>query len=194
VQGPEWQNDPDASDHPLTQASDAPQAELIDTARSALARHEWRSAFEILSAADAKQPLPPSALDLLAQAAWWTGQLPIAIEVRERAFAAALKAGDGETAVIVAINLARDHIFRLKTSTAQAWLKRAEQMLEGVDENPGHGWLAGVKAGVAAVMGNNEESIAQATRAIEMRSPTVPSSSSVICRLGYDRTTWRFRT
>jgi len=152
----------------LTQAPDTPQATLIDTARSALARHEWRLAFEVLSAADAKEPLPPDALDLLAQAAWWTGQLPIAIEVRERAFAGALKAGDMQTAVIVAINLARDHIFRLKTSVAQAWLKRAEQMLDGLDENPGHGWLAGVKAGVASVMGDNEESIAQATRAIEI--------------------------
>jgi len=152
----------------LTQAADAPQASLVDAARAALARHEWRSAFDGLSAADAKETLTPEALELLAQAAWWTGQLPVAIESRERAFAGALKSGDMQTAVQVALNLARDNIFRLSVPVAQAWIRRAEQMLEGLEENPGHGWLAGVKAAIASVAGNNEESIVQATRALEI--------------------------
>lgn len=152
----------------MTQAPDAPQIELLDSARGALARHEWRSAFEGLSASDAKEPLPPAALELLAEAAWWTGQLSVAIEVRERAFAGAIKAGDFQTAVLVALNLARDSIFRLAIPVAQAWVKRAEQMLERQPENIGHGWLAGVKASVAAVAGNNEESLAHATRALEI--------------------------
>ena len=140
----------------------------VDAARAALARHEWRSAFDLLSEADAKETLTPEGLELLAQAAWWTGQMPVAIEVRERAYAAALKAGNTEAAVIAAINLARDHVFRLATSTAQAWVTRAEQMLEGEDDNPGYGWLAGVKAGLAGVGGDNEESLRQATRAQEI--------------------------
>lgn len=140
----------------------------MDAARAALARHEWRAAFDDLTAADAKEPLRPEQLDLLANAAWWTGQLPIAIETRERAFAAALKAGDMQTAVLVAINLARDHVFKLAMPVAEAWIKRAERMLEGVDENPGHGWVAGVRAGIAAVGGDNEESLTQATRAQEI--------------------------
>ena len=152
----------------MAQAPEAPQASLVDTARVALGRHDWRSAFDGLSAADATETLTPEALELLAEAAWWTGQLPVAVDARERAFAAARKAGDLPTAVLVAINLARDSIFRLAIPGAQAWIKRAEQMLEGMEENPGHGWLAGVKAGVASVGGDNEESIAQATRAIEI--------------------------
>ena len=149
----------------MTQAPDTPQASLVDTARTALARHEWRSAFDGLSAADAKQPLAPEALELLAEAAWWTGQLPVAIEARERAFAGATRSGDYQTAVLVALNLARDSLFRLSVPMAQAWIQRAEQMLEGQPENIGHGWLAAVKASVASVAGNNEESIVQATRA-----------------------------
>lgn len=149
----------------MTHAPDAPQTSLVDTARAALGRHEWRSAFDGLSAADAKETLTPEGLELLAQAAWWTGQLSVAIEARERAFAGALKAGDPQTAVQVAINLARDSILRMAMPVSQAWLKRAEQMLEGQAENPGHGWLAGVKAAYASVSGNNEESIMQATRA-----------------------------
>jgi class 3 adenylate cyclase len=141
---------------------------LMDTARAALDRHEWRSAFDGLSAADAEHSLAPEALELLAEAAWWNGQLPVAIEARERAFAGAIKIGHFETAVLVAINLARDSLFRLNVPLAQAWSKRAEQMLEGMDENPGHGWLAAMKAGIASVAGNNEESIAQAVRAQEI--------------------------
>ena len=149
-------------------APDTSQVALLDTARAALARHEWRAAFDALAVADAKDGLEPDGLALLAEAAWWTGQMPVAIETRERAFAHAIKAGDMQTAVMVAINLARDYMLSLKTSPAQAWVKRAEQMLEGLDENPGHGWLAVVRAGLAAVMGNNEESLAHATQALEI--------------------------
>ena len=131
----------------MAQAPEAPLASLVDAARAALGRHEWRSAFDGLSAADATETLTPEALELLAEAAWWTGQLPVAVDARERAFAGARKAGDLPTAVLVALNLARDSIFRLAIPGAQAWIKRAEQMLEGMEENPGHGWLAGVKAG-----------------------------------------------
>ncbi|MEO8251064.1 MAG: adenylate/guanylate cyclase domain-containing protein [Chloroflexota bacterium] len=152
----------------MTQAPETAQQSLLETAAAALERHEWRAAFDGLSAADAQQSLSPAGLELLATAAWWTGQLPVAIETRERAFADASKAGDYFTAVEVAINLARDHVFKLAMPTATAWIKRAEKMLEGLEENPGHGWVAGVKATIAAVSGDNEESIAQAKLAQEI--------------------------
>lgn len=152
----------------VTQASESPLVAPVKAARAALARHDWRLAFDLLSAADAKGGLAPTDLELLAEAAWWTGQLPVAIEVRERGFAAALKAEDYETAVRMALNLARYHIFRLANSVAQAWVHRAGQMLEGRDESIGHGWLAAVRASLASVTGNNEESISQATLAMEV--------------------------
>ncbi|MEX2136176.1 MAG: adenylate/guanylate cyclase domain-containing protein [Chloroflexota bacterium] len=152
----------------MTKAPDAQQASPVEAARSALGRHEWRSAFDLLSSADAKEALSPPDLELLAEAAWWTGQLTLAIEARERAFAGATKSGDMQTAVMVALNLARDNIFRLSVPVAKAWIKRVEQMLEGHEENIGHGWLAGTKAGVESVAGNNEEALAQATRAQEI--------------------------
>jgi class 3 adenylate cyclase len=154
-------------EQPLIQAPEG-ERPILEAAVAALDRHEWRTAFDGLSAADAEQPLSPAGLELLATAAWWTGQLPVAIETRERAFAEASKAGDIPTAVEVALNLARDHVFKLAMPTASAWIKRAERMLEGLEENPGHGWVAGVKAGIASVGGDNEESIAQATLAQEI--------------------------
>ena len=152
----------------MRQAPDTVQQSLVETAAAALDRHEWRAAFDGLTAADTEQPLSPAGLELLATAAWWTGQLPLAIETRERAFADASKAGDYTMAVEVAINLARDHVFKLAMPAASAWIKRAEKMLEGLPENPGHGWVASVKATIAAVGGDNEESIAQAKLAQEI--------------------------
>jgi len=71
----------------MAQAPEAPDTSLIEAARNALARHEWRAAFDALSKADGQERLNPEALELLAQAAWWTGQLPVTIDARERAFA-----------------------------------------------------------------------------------------------------------
>ena len=152
----------------MIQVPEGEHAPILEAAVAALSRHEWRAAFDGLSKADAQAPLSPAGLELLATAAWWTGQLPVAIEMRERAFADASKAGDYLTAVEVAINLARDHFFKLAMPTATAWIRRAERMLEGLEENPGHGWVAAIKAGVASMGGNTDESIAQATLAQEI--------------------------
>jgi class 3 adenylate cyclase len=152
----------------MAQAPEAPDTSLIEAGRSALARHEWRAAFDALSKADAQERLDPEVLELLAQAAWWTGQLPVTIDARERAFAAATKAGDTEGAVIAAINLARDNLLRMATDVSQAWIKRAESMLEGVEENQGHGWLAIVIGLRAALIGDSEVHLAQAKRATDI--------------------------
>jgi class 3 adenylate cyclase len=152
----------------MAHAPEAPDTSLIETGRAALGRHEWRVAFDALSKADAQERLSPEALELLAQAAWWTGQLPVTIDARERSFAAATKAGNLEAAAIAAINLARDNLLKLKTDVSQAWIKRVERMLEGIPENPGHGWLAMVTSLRASLTGDNEESLRQATRAYEI--------------------------
>jgi class 3 adenylate cyclase len=152
----------------MGQAPEAPDTSLIETARAALGRHEWRTAFDTLSKADAEQRLDPEALELLADAAWWTGQLPVTIDARERAFAAAIKLGNFQGAVIAGIGLARDNLMRMATDVSLAWIRRVEGMLEGIDENEGHGWLAGVTSLRAALVGDTEGALTQATRAYEI--------------------------
>ena len=49
-------------------------------------------------------------------------------------------------AVVAAIQLGRDNIFRNQHSMGAAWLNRAERLLEGTPENPGHGWLEVTRA------------------------------------------------
>ena len=118
---------------------------LADRARETLARHAWREAFDLLSAADQPGALSPEELELLAQSAWWVGKLPVAIEARERSYAASLKSGDKLSAAIAAILLGHDNTMRNQQSVASAWLKRAERLLDGMEENPAHGWLSATR-------------------------------------------------
>ena len=138
---------------------------LAEQGRAALARHAWGEALEKLTAADADGGLGPSDLDAYADAAWWNGRLEHAIELRERAYAAATKAEDVEAAVTVAIKLARDNAYRASDAMAGAWIQRAERMLDGVPENIGHGWLAVTKGFRAALTGDTELSLAEAIKA-----------------------------
>jgi class 3 adenylate cyclase len=139
------------------------QPDILAAARSAMERHEWRTAYDALSAADAAQPLAPDGLALLAEAAWWTGQLPVAIEVRERAFATATRLADPRSAVLAAISLARDNLLRMALPVARGWIKRAEAMLEGVPENEAHGWLAAARSFYGALAGDTDDALAQAS-------------------------------
>lgn len=139
-----------------------------DRANAAMEQHAWREAFDLLSQADARGQLMPADLETLAQAAWWTGQLPVAIDARERAYAAATKAGDMQVAVRAAISLGTDNLLRHAYPTADGWLNRAERLLEGVPENLGHGWLAIARGFQSALMGDSPRSLEEGRRAMEI--------------------------
>ena len=89
-----------------------PEPSLAEQGRAALARHAWGEALEKLTEADAQGGMSPGDLDAYADASWWNGRLEQAIELRERAYAAATRAGQPEAATMVAIKLAADNIYR----------------------------------------------------------------------------------
>jgi class 3 adenylate cyclase len=151
----------------MTRAPEAFDSGLAD-ARAALARHDWRQAHELLNSADGRGELDAEGLRLLAEAGWWTGRFAEATEARERAYAAAIKAEDFEMAATAAIELARDNLQRMSVGVAGAWLNKAERILDGAPENPGHGWLAVVRAFHAHLAGDNDGMLAYATRAHEI--------------------------
>ena len=142
-----------------------PEPSLAEQGRAALARHAWGEALEKLTEADAQGGLSPGDIDAFADAAWWNGRLEQAIELRERAYAAATRAGQPEAAVMVAIKLAADNIYRSSDVLSGAWLQRAERLLDGVEENPGHGWLAAVTAFRAVITGDLELAMAESIKA-----------------------------
>jgi class 3 adenylate cyclase len=153
------------ADESSVEAPSGPGSSLAEQGRTALARHAWGEALEKLIRADAEGDLSPTDLDAYAEAAWWNGRLEQAIELRERAYAGAMRAGQPEAAAMVAIKLARDSIYRSSDALSGAWLQRAERLLEGVEENPGHGWLAVSKSFRAAVTGDVDLAKAEAIKA-----------------------------
>ena len=141
---------------------------LVEQGKAALGRHEWREAYDLMSAGDGRGEVTGADLELFAQASWWIGRLPEAIEIRERAFAAAVTSGDDRGAVLEAISLARDNTFRMNESLSTAWLNRAARFLEGAPESPATGWLAAIAAMGIGQSNHLEEALDKATMGYEI--------------------------
>ena len=148
-----------------TTAGPPEASSLAAQGRDALARHAWGEALERFTEADAAGELSPAELDEYATAAWWNGRLTQAIEIRERAYGVASRANQMDVAVMLALELARDNVYRTSDPLAAAWLQRAERLLTGVEENRGHGWLAATKAFRSALLGDVDAALAAATEA-----------------------------
>jgi class 3 adenylate cyclase len=157
-----WENGPDFEGVGPT---DTMERSIGERARDALGRHAWTEAYELLSEADGSGSLPADELELLAQASWWVGRLPEAIETRERAYAGFVKAGDPVRAAAAATALGQDNLLRGTYPVAAAWLNRAERHLAGIDDTIVHGWLAVVRAFQAGREGKFDEVLKESERA-----------------------------
>jgi len=113
----------------------------LETGREAIRRHDWRKAHDLFTAADLAGGLVPADLEMLADAAWWTGRLGACITARERAYTAYVQATSNPQAAMVAIQLARDHFAKGESSVGLAWLNRAERLLQHEPESIVHGYL-----------------------------------------------------
>jgi len=142
---------------------------LLQSGRDAINRHAWREGFDLLCDADRAESLIPEDLERLAEAAWWTARLGVSIEARERAFKAYLDAGGNRRAGYVAIALARDYFSKLERAIAQAWLNRAERLLEPEPECPEKAWLARTRAVIAFEgLRDFDAALAYARQALDM--------------------------
>jgi len=119
----------------------APVVDSLDTARRAAARHAWRDAYAAYSSAD-RDALTPADLESFAEAAWWTGKLDEALNLRERAYAGFASAGETLAAARVALTLSSDHSGRGAFAVSHGWFANAERLLDGEDESVEHGFLA----------------------------------------------------
>jgi class 3 adenylate cyclase len=131
----------------------------LQAGREAAAKYAWQEALDLLTQADAKEPLGPDDLATLGEAAWWMGRSDACIGARERAFAGYLDRGDQVAAAGMAISLARDHRVRLESGIARGWLLRAERLLADQPESAEHGWLLRIQANQAATEGDLERAV-----------------------------------
>jgi len=113
----------------------------LEAGRTA-ARHEaWEEAWQSLTQADREEALSPPDLELLADAAWWSGQPDESVDALERAFTGYSTADQPMDAARVALLLGYLAMRRLAGSVARGWRARAARLLEGHPESTAHAFL-----------------------------------------------------
>lgn len=144
------------------------EVETLQAARDAAAAHRWGEAFDFLKQADEHGLLERADLDSFGASAWWLGRLGTAIEVRERAYSAHLKAGDKPRAAMAALMLANDYSHRLQSSMASGWVGSAERLLAGIPHSPEHGYLARARLNGALSRGDLDKALRHADAILEV--------------------------
>ena len=104
--------------------------EELTRARDAYDRHAWAEAYDGLTAADALHPLGPEDLERLGISAHLTGRAEESAAIGARAHLEAVRAGQVELAISVAISLGLSMMQRGEMAQAGGWLARAARLIE----------------------------------------------------------------
>ena len=134
--------------------------------RDALARHDWSTAYDLLSSDPDLDD--PDWLAALADAAWWTGRLAECIEARERAYLLYDELGATREAGQCAVWLYEHHCFRARPAVGSGWLRRARRALEDDVDSVEYGNLLLREAQSAHGEGELATAESNATAAIEL--------------------------
>ncbi|HVL56939.1 MAG TPA: hypothetical protein VM491_10565, partial [Burkholderiaceae bacterium] len=153
---------------------------LTELARAAAARAAWQEAYDLLAQADELEPLAGPDLALLAQVAYAAGHLDVTIDAWERAHANAARGGDtlaaARAATQVALHLLLDTAL---LAPVRGWIKRAERLLENLDDTPVHAWLAVIRNYERLLFGDFAEARRWARRAIQLGTRLDPAAAAI---------------
>ena len=108
----------------------------LDAGRSAARKQAWDDAFLALSEAASAGSLDVGDLELLGDAATWTGRFDASTAAREQAYAAYLALGDRRSAARVALGLGWNAAVTLRFSVVAGWMASAGRLL-AADEAAG---------------------------------------------------------
>jgi class 3 adenylate cyclase len=150
--------------------SDVVAIDPLEAGRQAFERRSWRDAYTLLKEADEQGRLSAPDLEALAKSAWWIGRSAESISAFERSYAAFVEAGDRAQAAFIALTIRREYLVKLAESVAQAWLRRAEQLLDGEPESVAHGYLAIAHGEMAHGRGELDHALSHFDRAVEIAS------------------------
>ncbi len=118
--------------------------------------------------ADAAQALGAADLEPLSTSAFFAAEASTGNEVKERAYRAHLAEGNAVRAAYLALDIAHEHGFAGRHSMASAWLRKAEQQLDGQPESYAHGYLTLLRSEAAARAGDPDTALALAQEAIDI--------------------------
>ena len=126
-------------------------SEPLAAARAALECHDWGRAYDIATAAVGWTGEPTGeALEILAEAAWWTGRLDAGIHARDRAYRVYERTGDRRGAGRCACKLYDDWALKANAAVSAAWLRRGRRALENEVECAEYGILLVSEAEIAS--------------------------------------------
>ncbi len=155
-------------------------APLAERAARALAAGRWRDAVDLLGEADARTPLAPADLDLLARAAYAAGDPEAAVAAQERAHAALLAVGDHTGAAGAAVSIAMYLLMDTGLmAPVRGWLARAERLLEGTAGTPTHAMLAAVRMYERLFCGDFVTAREWSATAVALGTPDVPVAAAM---------------
>jgi hypothetical protein len=154
--------------------------EVVQHARDAASRGDWKTAFDLFTKADADGLVGPADLPVVAEVAYAAGHLDVTIEAWERAHRLFLRAGDelaaADAAVRVALHLLLDTALM---APVRGWLARAERLLEDQGETSTHAWFAAVRAYERMLTGDFPSAREWAGRAVEIGSTHDPAACAI---------------
>jgi hypothetical protein len=108
----------------------------LDAGRAAARRRAWDEAYAAMSAAAEADRLDVADLELLGDAATWTGRFDASTAAREQAYAGYLALGDRRSAARVALGLGWNAAVTLRFSVVAGWMASAGRLL-AADEASG---------------------------------------------------------
>jgi DNA-binding NarL/FixJ family response regulator len=134
------------------------QSDLCDAGRQALGRCDWQAARKAFEAA-LEREASPEAFAGLADACSWLDDEEATFAAREQAFRAFLDRGDRANAARTALWLGTDSLeFRGEPAVANGWIQRARSLLDGLEPQAAHGWLAAWEGHLALMLRNDTAS------------------------------------
>ena len=124
----------------------------LEIGRAAAERRAWLEAFAALSQAAQTATLDVADLELLGDAATWSGQFDASTSAREQAYSAYLALGDRRSAARVALGLGWNAAVNLRFAVVAGWLGSAARLLDARDDDadapvwPEHGLMLSLMA------------------------------------------------
>jgi tetratricopeptide (TPR) repeat protein len=164
----DWQPPPPPPRKPSVPTEVPAPQEPLPAARTALAAHDWRRAFELLSAQDQVTSLSGEDLDGLAEAAYWLGHVREALAVRQRAHHVHLQLGNPRRAALDAVILTVQYTGFRQFAVANGWFQRAQRLLETEPDCTEHGYLSWGAMMVALMTDDPEKCLAASRSTYEM--------------------------
>jgi DNA-binding NarL/FixJ family response regulator len=122
-------------------AADGEAQDLLGLARGALERRDYRTAYQTLREVDERRPLPLDDLSMLADAAWWLGQITEFLDLTERLHRGYLEDGQVERAAVHALGIGATWMMRGEFAQGSGWFNRGRRLLDGQPRGQGHGLI-----------------------------------------------------